>query len=683
MVMEAIEVIKRGERFIAKSSYAQKDIVKAAGFRWDGLAKCWYTTDVAIAEALTDPDAAAKLQAKKQAEQSAKVASIAASRAQDADVFIPVPFGLSYLPYQRAGIAFGLAHMSVLIGDEMGLGKTIQAIGIINSDETLKRILVICPASLKLNWVREMAKWLVRKMSMAIIQGSKWVDAEITIINYDILVKHLDKIQSIEWDCLIADEMHYLKNPDAKRTQAVVGRDATKKKEGKPGIRARRRIGLTGTPIPNRPVEGWPIFHYLDPVTFPKFWYYAQDYCAATQTRWGWDFTGASKLDQLQDKLRASIMVRRKKADVLTELPAKQRQLIEMIPGGASKAVDAENLAYNQHEDEIAQLKASVELAKAGTLEEYQGAVEMLRVRVRAAFTELSDLRHQTAIAKLPQVIEHITDAIADEDHKVVVFAWHKDVIAGIMDALAAQGVKAVSITGDTPMQARQDNVDSFQKDPSCRVFVGNIQAAGVGLTLTASAHVIFAELDWVPGNITQAEDRCHRIGQREMVLVQHLVLDGSLDAKMAKTLIFKQAVLDAALDNEHEIEAAPVELGAAFVLVTEPETPVTTDTPATGPLTFKKVAEIASTLPAAQIEAILEGLRILAGYDMDFARDENGIGFNKADSYIGHRLAGCASLTAKQAVLGQKLCNKYRRQLPAELVAATKDLSSTGQEIA
>jgi hypothetical protein len=170
----------------------------------------------------------------------------------------------------------------------------------------------------------------------------------------------------------------------------------------------------------------------------------------------------------------------------------------------------------------------------------------------------------------------------------------------------------------------------------------------------------VFAELDWVPGNVTQAEDRVHRYSQRNSVLVQHLVIDGSIDSRMAKTLIEKQAVSDAALDEEREESAA------------EPVT-ASEDRAATATLTRAKVEAAAAKLTAEQIAAIQAGLRILASMDGDRARDQNGIGFNRLDSSIGHSLAQCGELTPQQAVLAQRLVNKYRRQLPMEIVEAAK----------
>ena len=316
--------------------------------------------------------------------------------------------------------------------------------------------------------------------------------------------------------------------------------------------------------------------------------------------------------------------------------------------------------AWERAEGEIARLRVRVELAKAEGQEAYQDAVAALTDRTKAAFTEMSQLRHDTAFAKIPQVIEHLKTALETEGHKVVVFAHHRDVVRAIMGALRESDIRAVSVTGETGMMERQRNVDEFQQDFETRVFVGNIQAAGVGLTLTAAAHVVFAELDWVPGNVTQAEDRCHRIGQRDSVLVEHLVLDGSLDARMARTLIDKQAVIDQALDAERP------------ALALESEAP-TKERAATESVTRSKVELLAARMTRETAEMVHRGLAILAGSDIDHARELNGIGFSKMDVAIGHSLASQSILTPKQAVLGAKLCTKYRRQLPGDIVEAAR----------
>lgn len=581
--------------------------------------------------------------------------NIVASRATDASVEIPSPEGLEFLPFQKAGVAFASSKPAVLIADEMGLGKTIQAIGVINSDSTVKKVLVICPASLKTNWQREMNKWFVRPLTIGIADAKTLPETDVVVINYDVLHKHKAALDSIAWDIIVADEIHYAKNPTARRTQMIVGK-VVKQERGYRGpvvwevqpLKAVRRLFMTGTPIVNRPKELFPLLNALDPVAWPSFFKYALKYCAATQTQHGWDFSGASNLDDLQNKLRASLMVRRLKKDVLTELPPKRRQVIELPANGAAKAIDNEQTAWKRHEDTIEQLQAKVELAKASdNSDDYQKAVEALREGMRVAFTEISKVRHDTAVAKIPYMLEHIENVIGDDEGaKLVFFAHHHDVIDAISEKL---GDKCVVLTGETPLAARQVAVDRFQKDPTVQVFVGSITAAGVGITLTAAAHVCFGELDWVPGNVTQAEDRCHRIGQKESVLVQHLVLEGSLDANMARTLVEKQTVIDQALDKIQSTEVA---------------TPSRRPS-ATRDMRREFIDRVAAKLTGEHCNIIHAGLRELAGKDSDFAMLRNDIGYSGCDVRIGHALSDQPSISKRQAALGLKLVNKYRRQIP------------------
>ena len=591
-------------------------------------------------------------------------ASIEHSRAKDADIEIPVPDGLEYLPYQRAGIAYGLARPSTLIADEMGLGKTIQAIGICNADPDARSILIICPDSLKLNWRREWERWDTKGLSVAVANG-KFPSADVCIINYDILRKHRAAIRSRSWDLLVVDEAHYIKNGKAQRTAEVLGKwnkDAAKRLAA---IEAKRRIFLTGTPIVNRPAEAWILVHSLAPDVFGSWFSYMTRYAAAHRTRWGWDTSGASHLDELQEKLRASIMVRRLKKDVLTELPPKRRQVIELPAAGLESVVRHEHEVWQRQQDSLEALRVRVELAKASeNAAEYEAAVSALRQGEMAAFTELSRLRHETALAKLPQVIAHLQDSV--EQGKVVCFCHHKDVVAAIL----AEFPDAVSITGDTPMQVRQDAVDRFQSDESCRLFVGNIQAAGVGLTLTASSHVIFAELDWVPGNVSQAEDRCHRLTQVNSVLVQHLVLEGSLDATMARVIAAKQDVIDRALDVRSETEKADAPaiqtMDSESIEALQESWRNANESArecATKSVSRQRIQKESESITADQTKVVHAALISLAGM-RDGAEAEDYCGFNKVDALIGHSLAMTQELTPRQAALGRKIARKYHRQI-------------------
>ncbi|MGP1677892.1 MAG: SNF2-related protein [Burkholderiales bacterium] len=576
--------------------------------------------------------------------------AVAASRATDWQGDIPCPDGLAYLPFQRAGIAYAMARPDVLIGDEMGLGKTIQAIGACNADPSVHSVLVICPASLKINWAREWAKWSVRSMTIGIANGGALPATDVLILNYDVLKKHAAALRARTWDMLVSDECHYLKNPKAARTHQVLGKWDKDPDKRITAIAARRRLFLTGTPILNRPIELWPLVHALAPGDLGKSWKtFVVRYCAGVQDGYGWDVTGASNLEELQDRLRAAVMVRRLKADVLTELPAKRRSVVVLPAEGASAAIKAESAGYDVAQARIESARVAAELAKAEGEESYAAAVARLRDASSAAFTEISRLRHATAVAKIPQVIEYLTDVC--ESEKVIFFAHHLDVLRAVNDAFPG----SVILTGESSQDHRQAAVDRFQTAPDCRLFVGSIKAAGVGITLTASSHVIMGELDWVPGNVTQAEDRAHRIGQTDSVLVEHLVLDGSLDVRMAQVLIAKQEIIDKALDDTERFELGAIE--------------VTPDAPATANTSRSRIDGLAAKLTPEDIARIHAALRMLAGLDADHARQLNDMGFNRMDSRIGHDLAGRPTLTARQAALGQLIAHKYRRQLGDDAV--------------
>jgi len=540
--------------------------------------------------------------------------AIADSQATDADIDIPVPAGLSYLPYQKAGIAYAIKRSSTLIGDEMGLGKTIQAIGVINATAP-KTVLVVCPASLKINWKNEMTKWLVADRDIQIVNGGGEqipANPDVIIINYDVLSKHKDAINARTWDLVIMDEAHYIKNNTAARTKVAVG------------IKANRKVVLTGTPITNRPIELQPIAGYLDPATFGNYFKFGVRYAGAHQINIGrktvWDFNGSSNLDELQRVLRQSFMIRRKKDEVLKELPEKVRQII-VLP----------NSDYSD------QIKKEFETLADAVDETSSEDIE---------FEQMSGVRHETALAKVNDVVTHV----AAIDHQVVVMAHHKDVVDGIKAGLEAAGKSVVTLTGDCNQAHRQNSVETFQAG-NADVFIGTIGAAGVGITLTSASHVVFAELDWVPGNMSQAEDRCHRIGQDSSVLVQHLVVDGSIDARLAQVLVGKQRVLDKALDNV-VVNNISIEDIALDVETVEK--------------TFKaKNKKSPKPLPKAVVSSLQDFVASVAS-SCDGAFEEDGSGFNKMDSGLGNSLARQDEWTPAQQHAARTMVKKYKRQIVA-----------------
>ena len=628
---------RAGKRWEFRSTYAERHVLKAAGCRWDPQLKRWYSERETVALKfieVADDDARAEL-AGRAAEHER---SLEDSRAQDADINIPAPKGFEYMPFQKAGVAYALKRRGTLIGDEMGLGKTIEALGIINADPKIKSVLVICPATLKRNWQIEAFKVLVQANQFnphVVDSQNLGIKTRFTIVNWDILWKFMPHaIEHGPFDLVIADEAHFCKNAKAQRSKALM-----QLLEG-----AGRRVLLTGTPIVNRPMDLYNLIKATDPHLFPNFMEYAKRYCAAKRNRFGWDFSGASYLEELHGLLRANIMVRRLKADVLTELPAKTRTVVEI--DADSRDLRAAVAAEGSVDMDRLHALTGAWSEQVETLSEDKGFKDIAEASVK---------RHQTALAKVDAVVKFVTELLESED-KVIVFAHHHDVVAGLREGLAE--FNPVEVTGNTSISDRQLAVEDFQNRPECRVFIGNIQSAGVGLTLTAARTVVFAELDWVPGHVSQAEDRAHRIGQKDNVNVYHLVVDGSIDSWLARTIMKKQAVIKAVTD---EGGALPAKIKG--IRKSEPPAPKAKLNGLDRRHLMDKL-----DLTEEKMEEALVGVKLLASA-CDHAQALDGAGFNKVDAAFGHKLAECSALSPRQADAARHLCWKYKRQLPRYIV--------------
>ena len=522
------------DRYEVTASYAERRAIKDAGFTYSPALQMWFSTRPELAWLLRQfatPQTAERLE-----QWRAKAAGQqGCSRQQDAEISIPAPEGCEYMPFQKAAIAYAASRSAVLLADEPGLGKTIQAIGYLNSlpkDQAFP-VLVVCPASLKLNWDRELKKWLTHEyVTVAVVQGSTLPKADVLIVSYDMLNAIRESWVDKEWAVLIADEAHYAKNLRMKAGQWAGS--ARAKMLQYISRHSARKVFLTGSPM-DRPQDLWAILVMLDPVTWGsrRFFQFARRYCAAHYNGFGWDTSGSSNLEELQGVLRSTVMVRRLKQDVLTDLPAKTRTIVPLEASPADLAADQQFL--ETFADDFAELQ-------------FAGDVGSLKQGRRLRFDQIAAARHLTAVRKARKVVEFSKEQLETRD-KLIVFGHHADVIEALRAGLAEYN--PVVVTGKTSAQNKQAAVDAFQNNPSVRVFIGNMQAAGVGITLTAASAVVFAELDWQPSVVSQAEDRAHRIGQRDNVQVFHVVLDRSIDAKLAKLLVEKQDVIYAALDKE------------------------------------------------------------------------------------------------------------------------------------
>jgi SNF2 family DNA or RNA helicase len=467
------------------------------------------------------------------------------SRAHEAEIEV-AGLGGELRPFQKAGVAYMLGVKRGFVCDEMGLGKTVEALATIQAANAFPAI-VVCPASLKLNWKRESEKWLPGR-SVSVWNGKPGAsDADVIVINYDVLAKHVEALKAVNPRAVIFDESHYAKNYKAKRTEAA--------KELAKGVEY--RIALTGTPVLNRPQElisQLGIIGRLNDVG-GDFWTFAKRYCGAYRDRFGWNMSGAAHLDELNERMRATCYIRRNKADVLKELPAKQRATVPVAISNRREYERAESQLVSwlgeQAEQDTAFLASIAGLnadeqkhAKAERRESKEQSARQAEQLVR-----IEALKQLSARGKLDAVTEWV-ESFLETGEKLVVFAHHIEIVEAL-----AEKFSAPSITGSTPVEKRQEYVDSFQADDATRLIVCNIRAGGVGLTLTAASNVAFVELDWTPAAHDQAEDRTHRIGQTDNVTAWYLLGEQTIDEEIAALIEKKRAVVDAATEGDVDAE--------------------------------------------------------------------------------------------------------------------------------
>jgi len=384
----------------------------------------------------------------------------------------------------------------------MGLGKTVQCIEAINTignkDAT---ILIICPKSVLGVWESELQSWLDLPYEIQITTSKDFqppFEGSVTLINYDLCHKFRDELLEITvYDVLICDEAHYLKSLDAKRTKAIFGNGS----EQMPCIPAKKLWLLTGTPVLNRPVELYPLLRAIRPMEFSSFRDYASRYCDPQTIKdrrgnYHVDYSGAMNLAELSRRLD-SVMLRRYKTDVLKQLPPKFRSCKCLLDSGEAdfeqeriqEILSDRDYRYDEG------LRVEDFGSEAASLVQYIGRdIDMNDPDRRNQIMGcISSIRRKTAMLKVDVSAELLENVILSE--KVVVFAHHRDVILRLVDKF---GKKAVCVLGGMSTEERSDAVARFQNDPDVRIFAGSIRAAGVGLTLTASSHVVFLEMDWV-----------------------------------------------------------------------------------------------------------------------------------------------------------------------------------------
>ena len=435
------------------------------------------------------------------------------------------------LNFQKEGLDFLLKSSgNALLADEMGLGKTVQTLSYVATEKQTFPVLVVAPLVTLNNWEREISKFMKKKSrngriiesessTSTIIRTGKSKELPVTdfyIINYELLYKRLSDLSKLNIRTIVCDEVHNLRSKTTQKYKAV------KKLAALPSLSY--RIGLSGTPIFNRGSEIWPIVDILRPGLLGSFKEFCEYFCYVNEK--GKAIVLENKRASLRNELQKHVMLRRKKSDVLKELKDKVRY---------KEVIDADTDYYFN------------ELGKIWTkLEAEQKDAETAFDKSASYQRAIQSERQIAGVAKLPHVINFVKN-IMEIEESVVVFCHHKVIHKLLHESL--EEFSPVSIIGGQTDKTRQEQIDKFQKGES-KLMIAGLRAGNVGINLTRAKYVIFAELDWSPAIHRQAEDRLHRIGQKNTVFAYYLIGNGTLDDHVANILVDKSYEIDSIMDE-------------------------------------------------------------------------------------------------------------------------------------
>lgn len=482
------------------------------------------------------------------------------------DLEIPDMVG-ELLPYQKAGVEYLRNVRKAILGDQPGLGKTVQALATVASEKRFP-VVIVCPNTLKFNWQRESNRFFP-SLKVSVISGTKRspiVPSDVIVINYDILNDRIDDIIEHGYRSLVVDESHAIKNgtrrhmcPNCKGTMrsnarncklcgstGVMPMETWSVKRTGAVIRLAKALGpkdfvllLTGTPVTNRPMELVPqlecIGHLED---FGGAWRFKNRYAPRPRV--------VCNTQELNKKLRALCFVRRLKSDVYKELP-ELRNAVQYL------AIDGSQMSWykNVERDTIGYFANKAK--KIAEEEGYDGTMAYIEKRMRLQNAEnivrITALRDAASQIKYNAVVDWIDNFLESSDNeKVIIFAEHIELVEKVYERYKD---KAVKIRGGVSMSERQRAVDSFQNDPSCRIFVGNMKAASEGLTLTAASDVVFCELAWTPTMHEQCASRAYgRANDMHGATAWYLLAPETIDEDIYGLLQRKRKIIDSITDG-------------------------------------------------------------------------------------------------------------------------------------
>lgn len=457
-----------------------------------------------------------------------------------------------FYPHQIAGVRALAKRTSFLLADEMGLGKSLQALAVAAIDfekNPNTRVLIVAPASLKWNWAAEMDQHT--SFTYLVVDGTRKQRLEqfveysqgahdVLIVNYEQVVSHLDDINAIGFDIVIADEAHLIKSPKAKRTKALQGIDAS------------RFFLLTGSPLLNQANDLWSLIYRIKPDLFPKYYAFISRYCVMGGYQ-GKQIVGVKHHRELSDKLN-SVMLRREKKDVL-DLPDKIRVpiVVDLHPEQAK--------LYKQAVEEL-----QITLPDRPDAMELENALtKMLRLKMICGTTACIP-GYEDYSSKLDVAVERSAEVIANGE-PIVIFTQFREVQARMIERLenppkgsGRAPVKTFVLNGDTPMKDRVPLVKRWETNKQPAALVAMLQVAGVGLNMTAASTCIFIDSLWVPKLNEQAEDRLHRIGQKSTVTIVQIVARNTIEQRIIQILKRKEKLFGTLIGDDSKWKRALVE---------------------------------------------------------------------------------------------------------------------------
>lgn len=608
------------------------------GRKWDHSRRCWVIPEAAV------PVLMAKANGRIEVELDKHTQSLMASQTEREKnsrqlapgIPIPLPPGLSFLPFQEVAPHWvDQCGGRALIADEVGTGKSIEAIGYMRKHPELRPVLILCPATMKGTWERELIKWLPDTGdTIEVLSGTEAYDttASVIVANYDILFKRWRKpeddvlqklaFETCTWDGIVVrgccsdrkDPASASHGPDCPARKALASAvtppagwsdslapkllivdecQALKDRKTKRAKAAKKLadsaeavIGLTGTPILNRPVEIYSQLEIINPKIFPSWYGFVKRYCNAKNQRIRYrpkgemhtkvgkilNVTGACNLDELDRILRQNVMIRRLKRDVLKQLPTVRKATLWVEAEKTKTYLQAEaKLKAKAREYKMvakklrARMKGKTEAEKKKILA--GAAAEASNFKLKGQMIqEITAMRQEIGLMKYDAVLSWAQEFLdGNPDQKLLVFAWHISMQKKFAADLAGYG--CVQIGGGMSHKKRDEAVQRFQLDPKIRAFVLSINAAKEGITLTASSNELVAELPWRPGDIVQMGGRIDRFGQKFPCTQWIPVCADTLEEKIAQLLDSKQVVVAAGIGDA---EAYEVDSGILDSLIDE-----------------------------------------------------------------------------------------------------------------